>query len=284
MLGVEDEIERLDRIIIASENWSKLYSKTPDIHAKLIKAEAKLGRQIRAYFKDLSLKSSQMVNWSEYQKSIKAASVDIVVNNVLDDSANEFIKLTFDVIAVATALGAQSGEELYNRALGLTSLDATIQSIALGHVAGLVGMKVNSDGSIVPNPKAELNILDTTRDDIRQSIATSIGLGEDIVEATDRLSNVIYNPDRAELIARTETVNSFGDGLLEFGNQTDAVGKEWQDVGATDECADNADQGPIPYDDQFQSGDDAPAAHPNCRCSMRLIYQNELDDNPNLFD
>jgi hypothetical protein len=278
------EFERTNSLILASETWSKTYAKTPEIQAKLIKTESRLQRKLIGFFKDISKEAARMVNWHAYHQAINAYNVDVIVNDdFLDEVGTIFIKLTLKEIALATALGAQSGEELYKRRLGLTDSSSTIQDMALNHVAELVGRRVDKYGKISSNPKSEQNILDTTRRDIRSSISTSIALGEDVTSATNRLSSIINNPDRAELIARTETVNSFGQGLKEFGTQSGAIGKEWDDTGATDECADNTAQGPIDIDENFSSGDDAPAAHPNCRCNMRLIYQNELDDNPDLF-
>jgi hypothetical protein len=37
---------------------------------------------------------------------------------------------------------------------------------------------------------------------------------------------------------------------------------------ACDQCVDNAEASPIPVDDDFPSGDDAPPAHPNCVCAV----------------
>lgn len=284
MLGIEDELENLSAVIFASERWADQYSKTPEVHAKLIKNQARYERKLRKYFKELSAKAFNLVNWGAYHVAINAYNVDVIVNDApLEDAANTFINVSLENIAVATALGAQSGQDLYAINLGITSADSVIQDIALNHVAELVGKLVGKDDKIIDNPNPALSIIETTRQDIRSSIQTSIALGEDVSSATDRLSSIIDNPARAELIARTETVNSFGDGLLEFGNQSGAVGKEWQDNGAVDVCADNTDAGPIDISDQFPSGDDSPAAHPNCRCSMRLIYQNEVDNNPDLF-
>lgn len=302
MLGVEDELEKLDQVLIASENWSQLYSKTPDIHAKVIKAEAKLLRQCRGFFNDIASKAASFIDKDEYEKALEiakaakkadrlavtAANVNVIItDDPLDDSAGAFINLTLKTVTVATALGAQSGQELYQKLQSMSTLDDAIKDVALNQVAGLVGMKVTDDG-IVPNPNAKYNILDTVRDDIRSSIQTSIDNGEDIASASDRLQDVISDPERSTLIAQTETVNSFGAGLDKYGEESDAVGHEWEDVGADDVCSDNTDLGPIPFDQNFEdsNGDDirGPTAHPRCRCNKRLIYQNELDANPDLFD
>lgn len=284
MYGIEDEIERATAILIAAEPWSPQYDKTPKIHTKLIQSEARLERSLRGFFKNLSELAPKIIKKEEYKQQLNAATVDVIINDeVIEDSAGTFIKIAYEQVLISTALGAQSGEVLYAKALGLTSASATIQEIALNRVAQLVGKQVTFEGKIINNPNAEFSILETTRQDIRQSISTSIALGENVTESTERLKSVINNPKRAEMIARTETVNSFGAGLHEFGAQSGAVGKHWQDVNADDICAMNADMGPIPLEQRYASGDLHPAAHPNCRCAERLIYQNELDKNPDLF-
>lgn len=261
MHGVEDEIERLDHILLAAENWAKGYEKSPDTHAKLIKADTRLERKLRKYFKALS-KQHNLINQSAYSQTVHAATVEVIVNQIaLNEAAGILSSIFIDEIIFMVALGAQAGEDIYKIPLGISTSDSIIQDIALNHTADLVK-----------------GVTQTIKNDISSSIATSIHLGENIDDAVTRLGSVIDNPKRAETIARTETVNSYSMGLKEFGKQSGAVGKEWQDNDAVDVCADNADQGIIDLNDEFTSGDDVPAAHPNCRCTIRMVYQNELDN------
>ena len=47
--------------------------------------------------------------------------------------------------------------------------------------------------------------------------------------------------------------------------------KEWttaEDDLVSEDCEANGDQGPIGIDEAFDSGDDAPPAHPQCRCVL----------------
>ncbi len=48
------------------------------------------------------------------------------------------------------------------------------------------------------------------------------------------------------------------------------MGNSWNNITENigDECGDNADASPIPISDNFPSGDDAPPAHPRCRCYL----------------
>src|SRR5207248_467013 len=128
----------------------------------------------------------------------------------------------------------------------------------------LVGMKVQKDGTIIPNPKPEYNIDETTRSRIAQSIKTSISLGEDHTQAVKRLQSVIADANRADMIAYTETVRAYAEGRKTYAFQSGAGYKVWSDNNAIDVCADNTAQGPIPIGETFRSGDDNEPAHPHC--------------------
>lgn len=279
---LDNELERLDRVIKAAENWSKEYAKDPATHDKLIKTEAKLQRNIRKVLREQSQKAADFVDWSQYSRAIRAYDVNTIIKDVaLDAIDNAFLTVVFDPIADATAIGSQAFQNIYKLPFGMEPTDAIIQQMAREQVAKLVGMLVHKDGSVTDNPRAAYRISDVTRNDIRESLHSSISMGETIQEATDRLTKTIDDPARAELIAQTETVNAYQSGLLESGRQSGAVGKLWQDLGADDVCSDNSDLGPIGIDDSFQASDgsdiDGPSAHPRCRCGMRLIYQAEAD-------
>jgi hypothetical protein len=291
MNTLEREAVRLTAMLAATENFAPSYSNTPEQHAQLIKAEAELQLVLTKFFKNMQSKVHDFVNWQHYEYQVGQNrhntldrqkldyNIDVIVNDEqIDNNDTPFIKLTLKTIEKATKAGFIAAE-LAPKAptLGLPGVNAIIQNLSTKHVASLVGKKVLKDGSIVDNPNTAYNIMDTVRNDIATSIKTSLGLGETTDEAVQRMSDIIDPVDRAELIAQTESVNAYNAGLMEFGNQSDAVGKEWETAGAEDECADNEAEGPIPFDDDFVSGDSEPTAHPRCRCALRLIYQEEWD-------
>jgi hypothetical protein len=45
-----------------------------------------------------------------------------------------------------------------------------------------------------------------------------------------------------------------------------------------DECQGNADDGEIPLDDDFSSGDDAAPAHPRCLCDTAPVVYDDTTD------
>lgn len=281
----EIEFESLNNGILAAEKWSKQYSKDKETHAKLIKIDTRLETVLLRYFKELAERALTYIDWGAYSyriSMIQAASMDDFTVEVLlsDDAFGKedqlFIQTIFDPISQAIALGAQAGEKIYSVELGLSETHATIQKSAKDMIGDLVGKKIDENGNIIDNPKAKYRISDKARADIKQSLSTSLTLGEDQETAKARLLKTIKNPKRAETIARTEAVNGYQKGLLTMGNQSGAVGKEWQSSNSDDICGENAAQGIININESFSSGDDAPAAHPNCRCGLRLVYPEEL--------
>ena len=82
---------------------------------------------------------------------------------------------------------------------------------------------------------------------------------------------------RAMRIARTESINAYGAGALEGYRQSGVVeGKYWMpDAEACPICVENADAGVIGLEEEFPSGDLAPAGHVNCECSLGASVQED---------
>ena len=278
--AAEAEIYRLDVGILAAEDWSDLYDQDPAGKTKLIKLEANMLRVLRRYFRDLGQNAHQFIDWFAYdqtlQRQINAAddfNVEVVVlEKPLHEADGVFLKIIFDEIATGAAIGAQSGETIYRRYKGFTSTTSEIQQFAREQVALLVGKRVGKDGRIEENPKAKYRISNTTREDIKESIRTSLSLGENQEAATERLRTASNNPKRAELIAQTEAVNAYQGGLLQFGKKSGAIGKESQALNTKDRCADYAKEGVVPIDYKYGGQYLGPSYHPRCRCGLRLVY------------
>lgn len=84
------------------------------------------------------------------------------------------------------------------------------------------------------------------------------------------LGAIVSDPRRARQIAGTELARATSAGALARYRDNGVDAKEWMD--AEDQrvcpiCSENADQGAIPVDALFSSGDDAPPGHPDCRCA-----------------
>jgi hypothetical protein len=275
--SIDDEIERNDVIIKAAENWAGRYKKDRKTFQKLIKTEAKMQRRIRILFREYGKRAEEAIDWNAYYGLVNAkVSVQTIVKgDFLEGISSEFAKITLQDIALLTAIGAEAGENTYKIPLGIRSTDAIIQQLATDRVAFLVGKRVDKDGKLVDNPRAEYRITDKTREDILQAVQTSINLGEAKAQAIDRIGDVIDNPLRAEKIAQTESINAYSNGMLEFGKESGATGKEVDDVGAIDECKEYADEGIVPLDHVYGGEESGPAFHTGCRCGLRIVYANE---------
>jgi SPP1 gp7 family putative phage head morphogenesis protein len=142
--------------------------------------------------------------------------------------------------------------------------------------AELVGMKY-VDGELVPNPRAEWSIEETTRDAIRDLVAQATEEGWSMDTLADAIAaDASFSDERAMTIARTESATADVQGnMTAYREARDQLGvvvlKEWITAGddlVSEDCTANGEQGPIDLDDEFQSGASAPPEHPNCRCDV----------------
>lgn len=286
MNTIEREAVRLTAMLAATEKWPEFYSRTPKQHGDLINAEAELQVVLTRMFRDMAKRASAFVNWDQYnfQRSRQNLgrdnldyNVEVVVNDQqVDDWDGTFMKVTINTVKKSVVAGIAASELNYHIPFGVPSTSSLIQNLTTKEVANLVGKKVLDDGSIIDNPNPEYNIMETVRKDIAESIKTSLGLGETTDEAALRIAEIINPIERAELIAQTESVRAYNQGVDLYGAQTKAVGEEWMDAGAVDVCADYARRGPQPFGTGWDALD-GPPAHPRCRCAKRLIYAEEWD-------
>lgn len=113
-------------------------------------------------------------------------------------------------------------------------------------------------------------LADSTRDMIRKTIARIIDESEDEEAIVTALNGAYaFSTQRAELIARTELRDAQAMGALIGAKAVGMEQKRWllsNDEGVCPVCEANAAQDWISISNAFQSGDEAPLAHPNCRC------------------
>lgn len=141
--------------------------------------------------------------------------------------------------------------------------------------AELVGMKW-VDGELVENPNAAWSITSSTRDMLRTDIADAIEEGDSAATLAATIEeNYAFSELRSEMIARTELIGAHAQGNLAGWKASGVVktkawllGSEHTEANCDGSCDDNADDGEIPIDATFSSGEDAPPAHPNCVCAM----------------
>jgi hypothetical protein len=126
-------------------------------------------------------------------------------------------------------------------------------------------------------------IEEKTRKDMAMLISAGLqdNIGLDAI--ADSIANSYsFSEDRADLIARDQVARANQQGALEGMRLAQKAGvklkKEWvPDADACDDCTENGDAGPIDLDDEFPSEDDTAPAHPNCRCSVVSIVEDESE-------
>lgn len=185
-------------------------------------------------------------------------------------------------------LVAQDGARRALLALGVTDEGVTEQAYetasewAKDRAAELVGMKYNDAGDLVENPDADMAITDATRAELQELVSRAIDEGmsaDDLASEIEDLGS--FSAERATTIARTEIIRANNQGHLQSFKDSGVVEKkEWstaEDGDVCEECMANEDQGPIGLDQDFDSGDDAAPAHPNCRCTIIAVVDEGQD-------
>lgn len=245
--------------IRAAEEWQDSYKQSPDTFDALLRLEAMMQTAVSEYLLELSTRAINYVDWTRLPEPIKADAGPVANNDDPAWSTEEQLltAATIEIITSLIATGALAGEYIHGIPMGFDTLDEAIMQAARLHTANFVK-----------------NATVTTRKLIRESIAKSIALGEDVAASKARLVGIINNPVRAELIALTEPVNAYQGGYALYARATGAKTKTWDGlVGACALCTPLIGK-TIDIEDFFvlSNGNeiDHPAAHPRCRCS--LIY------------
>jgi hypothetical protein len=110
-----------------------------------------------------------------------------------------------------------------------------------------------------------------THDSVKVAVANTIESGGTVRDLKNTLrSDPAFGDARAAMIAQTETMNANGSATLGAYKANGTETKSWLAGGESecDLCSGNADEGDIPVDDDFSSGDDSPTAHPGCACTL----------------
>lgn len=141
--------------------------------------------------------------------------------------------------------------------------------------AELVGRKW-VDGELVANPDARWAITDSTRDSLKGLVERAYTDGMTPAQLKTAIQDsTAFSPARAKLIAKTETAKASIQGSIEGWKASGLVeGKRSllsDDHDIDDECNDAAEDGAIPVDDEFSTGDDGPPYHPGCNCSLIAV-------------
>lgn len=112
---------------------------------------------------------------------------------------------------------------------------------------------------------------ETTMQSVADAVSTGItqrlgvpGTAKLIQDVVDGMSSW-----RSEMIASTQMNDAMSQAYLAKLKRNAVDLKQWiLGPNPCEICVENADASPIPVDEDFPSGDDAPPAHPNCVCAV----------------
>lgn len=115
------------------------------------------------------------------------------------------------------------------------------------------------------------NVNDTTREAVREALKEGVEEGEGVYGLTKKIKEVFDSREKweSERIARTEAISAHNNADLLAYEQSNVVEKkEWlAEPDACEICQPlNGEQ--VLLKEDFSTGDDAPPAHPNCRCAI----------------
>jgi hypothetical protein len=264
---------------------SEVIEPVPFGYAPSAKQERKLKKLWTGAFAKAAHAVAQQVRSAVLEKAAHGKTPDDIAKAADLSAFEEVIAQTADALgisaeAVATEvlarIGVDSGAELVN------VVNARAVEQARQIAANMVGMRWNADGELVEAKRAAYRIDETTRTMIRDIITKGLedNIGNEEI-ATNIENATAFSAERAALVAHTEIafVNSMA-SLMSYKGARDDLGlnikKEWLlGENPCDICIANNDQGAIDLDDEFQSGDDAPPAHPNCECAVSPVMDDD---------
>ena len=197
------------------------------------------------------------------------------------DWADELI----DDLAEYLTAAAASGGSAALRSLGIATESVEAEMLLRAgdwskyRAAEMVGMRW-ADGKLIPNPDARWQITESTREMISGQVEEALKEGWSTSRLADELAEShAFSEARAEMIARTEIAQADVAGAMSGYRASNLVkGNQWitaEDDKVSDECLACEAAGVIGLDEKFPGGNDAPPNHPNCRCAVIPILEDD---------
>lgn len=130
-------------------------------------------------------------------------------------------------------------------------------------------------------------ISDSTEEMLRSTVRDALDDGWSQAELADRIEDSFaFSEYRSAMIAQTELAIAHVQGRVASATENGAVGKQSllsadHDDALTCSCAEAADAGVIPIEDNFVPDDedsDFPPYHPNCWCDCVFVYPTDQAD------
>lgn len=254
----------------AQKSKKKTFNKA--VKDKIVIGQEKL---LKKYLKD---STNKYTNFLEDTKKSLLNKLNKQKSLVTKDAAEELVKLLFEDWNDWVGILYNSLKEDDELALAYGGKTA-LKRVKIGIEFDLGNERAQEwiEDTALKNAKS---IVGTLKDDLRPHLLEAAKEGEGAQGVADVLVEQysLLEEWKGLQIARSELTNAYSQGTLEGYRQSDVVeSKKWLTVGNSDDddCTANEAQGAIGLNDTFQSGDDAPGAHPNCRCCLLPVVKSE---------
>jgi hypothetical protein len=256
--AVELKVANTFAASVSGEQFHKGYKKYPKLFTLLTRSDMATERELKKYFKGLTTRVHDYINWQKYSVQLMQASpLDWITADWSPERLLLKVLLT-KTLTDALEAGGNYTELDTNIDIGWNINDATASKFMTNYTLKLAG-----------------GLTDTTIDRVKASLANSFSQGFNNSQATEALLNVIDDPKRAATIAHTEAVRAFTQGRLAVAEQIGADRKRWDATGGACEICAPLDGTVVGLDDEFEGSIDEPPAHPNCRCLVNILMPNE---------
>lgn len=187
-----------------------------------------------------------------------------------DDEEGELLnEATIDLEPILQNMGVIAGQDA-NKMIGID--DPYIPSAAL---------RTRIQNNV---EKFTKSMVDTDQEYLGNIITSGIENGDSVQQISKQIKDDFgsdgYSSMQATRITRTEVLRSANQSSVDAFKQSGVVeGKQWVTAGADDECADY--EGEIEtldgnfYDSDSEFADGDPPLHPNCRCIVVPVLEND---------
>lgn len=216
------------------------------------------------------------------QRSVqKAPSVDAyqralaAIRDAANRPAPDFEDVLQDLYRHSYVSGAINAQETIPGDIGITFDLSDWRSVSelLGTDGGR-GLQAMLDNAGITIQSIE----DTYIDRLARTLADGLESGAGMSAIANSIEELLIDPDRADMIARTETNRAQTQAALDEYRNAGMGGKQVITSGddtVCPDCQENEDAGPIALDDDFPNGE--PPTHPNCECAVVPVLASELE-------
>jgi len=216
--------------------------------------------------------------WAMLHVKIDTAPIEAALKKVYTDGFLLGIDASRELIAQA--------EKQYKKSADITKAEPSDyidwknwkpgnRAAALNYKPTGAFKKILDDAGIVSK-----NIAKAGYDRIGTALADSIEAGFSPGKAAKVIALKVSDPARALTIAITEQNRAMSLAAIENYQNNGVEKVEWSGANPCDLCAPNEGQ-VVELGSEFQTGDSEPPVHPNCRCALLPVINEDYYNEPN---